>query len=280
MGRFRFKQLAKLIINGGIMKILIFLTSIIFLTSFRIYSQSFPKNQTIEAGEYFINVDPGEGNGSPINTVFGTGKVSANLNISLQKNSFIYIRFKSSNGKWSAARGLKYIYNDLNNAQYYIKYGNGNRTQFKNMLVTNEPPNSMLFLATSDDIPSLSTDDTVFVRFQSSNYLWSQWVKTSGAIVGVTESNNNLPKEFRLYDAYPNPFNPITTIKYDISKTSHIKIQVLDILGREIATLVNENKKPGRYSIEFNANNLASGVYLYRINTGSFVSTKKIVLMK
>ena len=95
------------------------------------------------------------------------------------------------------------------------------------------------------------------------------------------------PKTFKLFSAYPNPFNPVTTIKYSILKESDVTIRIYDILGKEITTLVNERKSVGKYSVTFNANNLSSGVYFYRMQAipkgrqaGSFVSTKKFVLLK
>ena len=79
---------------------------------------------------------------------------------------------------------------------------------------------------------------------------------------------------------FPNPFNPSTTINYQIPKDGMVTIKIYDILGREIRTLVNEYKPAGRYNITFNASNLASGVYIYQLKSGSFVASKKLVLMK
>ena len=92
--------------------------------------------------------------------------------------------------------------------------------------------------------------------------------------------DKNLPKTYALYLNYPNPFNPFTSISYSIPKTSLTKLIVYDILGREIKTLVNEEKLPGNYEIEFNASDLSSGIYFYRLQTGNFIETKKMVLMK
>jgi len=89
-----------------------------------------------------------------------------------------------------------------------------------------------------------------------------------------------IPNEFGLEQNYPNPFNPATTIKYLIPQLSNVVIKVIDILGNEIATLVNEEKPAGSYEVEFNATGLPSGIYFYRLQAGSFVETKKMVLMK
>ena len=96
------------------------------------------------------------------------------------------------------------------------------------------------------------------------------------------------PKEFVLYQNYSNPFNPSTTIKYEIPKveTRHasslqmVTLKVYDILGNEIATLVNEEKQPGVYEVEFDASSLASGMYLYKLQAGTFVQTKKMILLR
>jgi len=79
---------------------------------------------------------------------------------------------------------------------------------------------------------------------------------------------------------YPNPFNPLTRIRYDVPQRSFVRIAVYDILGREVAVLVNEEKGAGSYEVEFNGLNLPSGVYFYRMGAGNFVETRKRVLVK
>jgi hypothetical protein len=86
--------------------------------------------------------------------------------------------------------------------------------------------------------------------------------------------------EYALTQNYPNPFNPTTTFSYQIPKTGLVSLIVYDALGRELITLVNEEKAPGKYSVEFNASNLPSGVYFYTLRSGDFVSTKKMILVK
>ena len=86
--------------------------------------------------------------------------------------------------------------------------------------------------------------------------------------------------EFEVMQNYPNPFNPSTTIRYDLPKESFITIKVFDVLGNEIATLINEYKTAGKYETEFNAVSLPSGVYFYRIQADSFVETKRMLLLK
>jgi len=85
---------------------------------------------------------------------------------------------------------------------------------------------------------------------------------------------------YKLEQNYPNPFNPSTRIVYQIAATSNVNLEVFDMLGRKVATLVNERKEAGEYSVNFNASGLSSGVYFYRLQTDKFTQTKKMILMK
>jgi hypothetical protein len=105
-------------------------------------------------------------------------------------------------------------------------------------------------------------------------------VDFQNTITGVAQTNSTIPRRFELYQNFPNPFNPSTTIKYDLPKESRVKIVVYDILGREVARLVDEMKKAGSYQVVWEANRLASGVYFYRLQAGNFCETKKLILMK
>lgn len=89
-----------------------------------------------------------------------------------------------------------------------------------------------------------------------------------------------LPQEYSLGQNYPNPFNPATMIRYDVKETGHVSLKIYDMIGNEVATLVNETKQAGRYDVSFDASGLASGVYLYKMQAGSFTMTRKLVLMK
>ena len=89
-----------------------------------------------------------------------------------------------------------------------------------------------------------------------------------------------MPKAFALLQNYPNPFNPSTTIKLELPKSSVVRLSVFDILGREVSVLVNERREAGAYEVKFDGSNLASGVYFYRLQAGSFVQTRKLLLLR
>ncbi len=100
------------------------------------------------------------------------------------------------------------------------------------------------------------------------------------AYSNVIEVNAGLPKQFVLEQNYPNPFNPTTTIAYQLPTAGNVSLKVFDMLGKEVASLVNGRQEAGSYTVNFNANQLSSGVYFYRLQAGSFVQTRKMMLVK
>jgi len=102
---------------------------------------------------------------------------------------------------------------------------------------------------------------------------------TSGIFTSV-EPVGSIPLEYSLSQNYPNPFNPATVINYQLPNTSNVRLSIYDALGNEVGTLVNEMQNAGNYNIEWNASSFPSGVYFYRLSAGSFVSNKKMVLIK
>jgi hypothetical protein len=97
---------------------------------------------------------------------------------------------------------------------------------------------------------------------------------------GVGPSSSEIPGDFLLHQNYPNPFNPSTTITYSVSSRQSIVLSICDLLGREVATLVNETKEPGSYEATWDATGQASGMYFYRLKAGEFVATRKLVLVR
>ena len=94
-------------------------------------------------------------------------------------------------------------------------------------------------------------------------------------MITSVEDQNDIPISFNLSQNYPNPFNPSTKINYSITEFSQVALKIYDVLGTEVATLVNEEKPAGNYEVNFNASQLSSGIYFYKLQAGNFVSTKE-----
>lgn len=109
---------------------------------------------------------------------------------------------------------------------------------------------------------------------------WSARWKFTVSPTGIEPYSSEIPKEFKLYNNYPNPFNPVTLIKYDIAKNTNVKLTVYDVTGREAATLVNENLRAGRYEAVFNGSNYSSGVYFAKIEAGTYTHIIKLLMVK
>lgn len=102
----------------------------------------------------------------------------------------------------------------------------------------------------------------------------------NGGLTGVNPVNNIFPEVYSLSQNYPNPFNPVTNIKFSIPNSGLVKLVIFDILGREVKTLLNDVKPAGNYVVDFNASELSSGAYFYRLEAGNFTETKKMLLVK
>ena len=119
---------------------------------------------------------------------------------------------------------------------------------------------------------------TVNAGFKNPNRRWdSVMVDINVTDIGENASN---PSLYKLYDNYPNPFNPSTTLRYYLPEASLISIKIYDTVGKNVVVLVNEVKTAGTHQIEFNAVGLSSGIYYYSIQAGTFSETKKMILMK
>ena len=104
-------------------------------------------------------------------------------------------------------------------------------------------------------------------------------VFSSSTVTDVSSEKKITPAVYKLYQNYPNPFNPSTIIGWQLPVGSHVSLKVYDILGREVAILVNEEKPAGVYKFSFNADNLASGVYFYILKSDNYTSVKKMILL-
>ncbi|HCY76051.1 MAG TPA: hypothetical protein DHV28_09030 [Ignavibacteriales bacterium] len=150
------------------------------------------------------------------------------------------------------------------------------------------PINSIVTFEFTYTAPDTTGDQTIYANGNSVNYnqqpSGDQWNFADNKIIHVQSptfvSNEILPNLFSLSQNYPNPFNPSTKIRYAISQTAFTSLKVYSILGEEVATLINEEKTSGIYEINFDATNLTSGTYIYRLQAGDYVETRKMILLK
>ena len=99
------------------------------------------------------------------------------------------------------------------------------------------------------------------------------------ALTGVAQ-NPAAPYQYRLYNNYPNPFNPSTTIRYELKQEGSVSLKIYDVLGREVAALVNERQSAGPHAVVFDATRFATGAYFYTLHAGAFVKTEKMMVLK
>jgi hypothetical protein len=105
-------------------------------------------------------------------------------------------------------------------------------------------------------------------------------VTSPGTINNIGADPQLLPNQFTLEQNFPNPFNPTTNVNYSIAKSGHVRLTVFNAIGNNVATIVNEDKPAGNYSIQINGSNLASGIFFYRLESGNFSAVKKFILIK
>ncbi len=230
-------------------------------------------------GSWFSLVSPSSNNlGSvwflDVNTGFVTGGVNSISTI-----------YKTTNGgiNW---QGYNFSINSpftsiffTNNSTGYVTADSGKilKTtdigQSWNFLATNTPNRlNSIFFVDSNTGYAAGGSNNVPVILKTTN--------GGGNIVGINNINSEIPERFSLSQNYPNPFNPVTIIRFQIKRLSDVKLIIYDLLGREVATLVNEELKPGTYETDWDASNFSSGVYSYKIISEDYIETKKMVLMK
>jgi hypothetical protein len=186
------------------------------------------------------------------------------LSVAFDKLSNVYVTgYSEGNGTVSDYATLKY--NLTGAEQWVIRYnGLGNGSDVANSIAVDTMGNVFI---TGSSFGSGTGNDIVTIKYSQS-------------LTGVLTDGSNSPKDYHLLQNYPNPFNPSTKIRYAISKTAFTTLKVYSILGQEIATLINEEKAPGVYEVNFDGLNLTSGTYIYKLQAGNFVETKKMILLK
>jgi phosphatidylserine/phosphatidylglycerophosphate/cardiolipin synthase-like enzyme len=189
--------------------------------------------------------------------------------------------------------GSQYAYLLANGVDVRLKTGASGLLHHKYVLIDAENPywNAVTVTGShnwSNSAENSNNENTLIVRDGNitNQYLqefaarYVQFGGTDTITVSVRELGPAIPASFALEQNFPNPFNPTTTIRFHLPSVAPVTLMVYDLLGREVATLVNEPMKAGSYSVELNARNLASGVYFYRLHAGQFSDAKKLLLMK
>ena len=214
--------------------------------------------------------------------VYSLASIDTNIIASAGSGYFYYTSFAAGNFAHSISNGNKPI---LFFAMHYAKLFAGNSSGnifFSNSLGTIW--NSLSPSLKNEAIYSLALNDS-YIFAGTGDGVWRlQYPETTTNV----ENFKEIPAGFALEQNYPNPFNPSTTIKYNLpsswqgerSGVRFVTLKVYNLLGKEVTTLVNEQQAPGNYEVKFNGSNLASGVYIYRLQAGDFVSTKKLMLLK
>jgi hypothetical protein len=222
------------------------------------------------------------------------------INSGLSSNEIRYISLDSFNNKWICTDfgGLCKFNSTSNNWTVYNTTNSGIPSDFV-MTIKNTQNNIKLISVENEGLTIFN--DITWQIFNTSNSpipsntisrietdkFNNVWISTanglaiynSNGIIGIENEITMLPDGYKIYQNYPNPFNPVTTIKYELPKEGMITFKIYDILGKEIYS-INEFRKAGIHEIKFDGSNFASGVYFYRIETGSFIDTKKMVLVK
>ncbi|MEI7483159.1 MAG: T9SS type A sorting domain-containing protein [Ignavibacteriota bacterium] len=167
-------------------------------------------------------------------------------------------------------------------------------TEIADVYINKDTPPSFIDYNVYGECNGIGQGDVNRIRYKIKAVDSTNWASVYSDFVATTSQylnrggddgdglvlNPEIPREFNLSQNYPNPFNPATKINFELPKQGFITLKVYDIIGREIKTLVNEVKQAGYYTVDFNGSSLASGVYFYRIQSGDFVSVKRMVLVK
>ena len=173
---------------------------------------------------------------------------------------------------------------------YHLYYRGFNGYSFANEINIGTDTSYILSgVSISDTIGVTAYDRTYSITHESDstivndnmtngNESWYSFARDTSKTTGITKSE--VPSQYSLQQNYPNPFNPTTTIKYSLQKAGNVRLTVYNAIGSKVATIVNEYKPAGNYSVQFNGSNLASGIYLYRLESGQFSQVKKMILLK
>jgi DNA/RNA endonuclease YhcR with UshA esterase domain len=220
-------------------------------------STDFTWNVSVAPNPHFALVTPANGSQLKIDSLAQTFKFTWNKALDLNGDNLIY--------QWLPVGGSAVTTGGSGVDSFLVRTG----TQLLALMAGKDTSVLKWSVRTKDPAhPIVANVDTVSVTL----------IKGSG-ILGVVASDL-LPTEFAMAQNYPNPFNPSTTIQYSIARESQVSLIVYNMLGQEVGTLVNEKQAQGNYTKVFDASHLASGMYVYRIQAGNYISVKKMMLLK
>ena len=134
-----------------------------------------------------------------------------------------------------------------------------------------------------DSCPAIAPDGTMYIGLQLGDFNFHQTqtlFAIKDSVTDIKDEKVETVKDYQLYQNYPNPFNPSTTISFQLPKSGYLTLKVYDILGKEVACLVKENRLKGKYDVKFDASKLSSGVYVYQLRTNDILISKKMLLTK
>ena len=238
-----------------------------------------PANSSfLQYREAIINADKNYYNGSHVSTIrhvfYLRGIGADNLSVSISGPSSIYHPAKGNSPTtytWNA--DVSGGASPFNYSWYWDGSYVGSGSSYSRTLyyAGNPPPTQRTLKVTVTDGSSQSV---------SANKSITEYYDVGFPKISANQEQEALPDKFFIRQNYPNPFNPTTTISYQLPKESHVLLSVYNTLGKEVATLVNEYKEPGYYNVSFDATNLPSGLYFYRMQAGKFTDVRKMLLMK
>jgi photosystem II stability/assembly factor-like uncharacterized protein len=241
------------------------------------------------------------GTGPSDGGVFRSTNNGQNWTFSGVTNQFVYALTANGSNVF-AASDLAGVFKSTDNGISWTQVNNGISNMFINSMAVY---NNFIFAGSQSGVLVSSDNGALWTNFSQglpnnwfyamvtdSTYIYAGVYGGSGGVyrrplsdlVGIKQINSNIPLSFSLSQNYPNPFNPSTTIKFSIPPSplerAGVRLNIYDILGREITTLVNEQLKPGEYSVTWDASNYPSGVYFYKIVSGDYYEAKKMVMIK
>ena len=173
----------------------------------------------------------------------------------------------------------------------FVEISSNNGTSWQKIATFNGKDSTTWKYQSYDITSFANSSSNMKVRFRDScdvSLNWDGWyidnIEITGYQIAPTgignQNSENIPVKYDLSQNYPNPFNPSTKINFAIPKEGFVKITIFDLLGREVRVLVNENKTAGYYSVDFSGEGFSSGFYFYKMESGSYVTTKKMMLIK